>query len=95
MLIAPYYVLHMRNAREKKHGEQPWQVHSFFEGQGRLERSKCEGVGLVKRVPTICRRSAQVRYEPQEEVEGVRQEVREVKDEENGEIKVEGEPHTS
>ena len=28
-------------------------------------------------------------------VEGVRQEVREVKDEEKGEIKVEGEPHTS
>ena len=48
----------------------------------------CEGVGLVKRVHTLFRRSAQVRYEPQEEVEGVRQEVREVKDEENGEIKV-------
>ena len=30
-----------------------------------------------------------------EEVEGVRQEVREVKDEENGEIKINGEPHTS
>ena len=30
-----------------------------------------------------------------EEVEGVRQEVREVKSEEKGEIKVEGEPHTS
>ena len=31
----------------------------------------------------------------EEEVEGVRQEVREVKDEENGEINGEGEPHTS
>ena len=30
-----------------------------------------------------------------EEVEGVRQEVRDVKDEENGEINGEGEPHTS
>ena len=30
-----------------------------------------------------------------EEVEGVRQEVREVKEEENGEINGEGEPHTS
>ena len=30
-----------------------------------------------------------------EEVEGVRQQVREEKGEENGEIKVEGEPHTS
>ena len=29
------------------------------------------------------------------EVEEVRQEVREVKDEESGEINVEGEPHTS
>ena len=35
-------------------------------------------------------------YELQgEEVEGVRQEVREVNDEEKGEINVEGEPHTS
>ena len=41
-------------------------------------------------------RSAQVLHELQgEEVEGVRQEVREEKDEENGEINVEGEPHTS
>ena len=41
-------------------------------------------------------RSAQVLYKLQgEEVEGVRQEVREVNDEENGEINVEGEPHTS
>ena len=40
---------------------------------------------------------AQVVYELQveDEVEGVRQVVREVKGEENGEIKVEGEPHTS
>ena len=29
MLIAPYYVLHMRNALGKKHGEQPWQVHPW------------------------------------------------------------------
>ena len=42
-------------------------------------------------------RNAQVVYELQlgEEVEGVRQEVREVQSEEKGEIKVEGEPHTS
>ena len=40
--------------------------------------------------------SAQVLYELQgEEVEGMQQEVREVKDEENGEINGEGEPHTS
>ena len=39
---------------------------------------------------------AEVLYELQsEEVEGVRQEVSEVKNEENGEINVEGEPHTS
>ena len=40
---------------------------------------------------------AQVVYElyVEKEVEGVRQEVREVNDEENGEINVEGEPHTS
>ena len=31
----------------------------------------------------------------QEEVEGMRQEVREAKEEENGEINVEREPHTS
>ena len=55
------------------------------------------GVGLVKRVHTLFGRNAQVVYELQvgEEVEGVRQEVREVKSEEKGEIKVEGEPHTS
>ena len=57
---------------------------------------KCEGVGLVNGGHTLFGRSAQVLYELQgEEVEGVRQEVREVKDEENGEINVEGEPHTS
>ena len=55
----------------------------------------CEGVGLLKRVHTLFGRSAQVLHELQEEVEVVRQEVREVKDEENGEINVEGEPHTS
>ena len=56
----------------------------------------CEGVGLVNGGHTLFWRSAQVLYELQgEEVEGVRQEVREVKDEENGEINVEGEPPTS
>ena len=55
-----------------------------------------EGVGLVNGGHTLFGRSAQVLYELQgEEVERVRQEVREVKDEENGEVKVEGEPHTS
>ena len=56
----------------------------------------CEGVGLVSGGHTLFGRSAQVLYELQgEEEEGVRQEVSEVKDEENGEINVEGEPHTS
>ena len=56
----------------------------------------CEGVGLVNGDPSLFVRSAQVLYELHgEEVEGVRQEVREVNDEENGEINVEGEPHTS
>ena len=56
----------------------------------------CVGVGLVNGGHTFFGRSAQVLYELQgEEVEGVRQEVREVKGEENGEISVEGEPHTS
>ena len=55
--------------------------------------SKCVEVGLVKRVHTLFGRNAQqVVYELQvrEEVEGVRQEVREVK----GGIKVEGESLT-
>ena len=54
-------------------------------------------VGLVKRVHTLFGRNAQVVYELQvgEEVEGVRQEVREVKGEVKGEINGEGEPHTS
>ena len=54
----------------------------------------CVEVGLVKRVHTLFGRNAQqVVYELQvwEEVEGVRQEVREVK----GESKVEGESLTS
>ena len=54
----------------------------------------CVEVGLVKRVHTLFGRNAQqVVYELQVrgEVEGVRQEVREVK----GEIKVEGESLTS
>ena len=57
----------------------------------------CVGVGLVNGGHTLFGRNAQVVYELQvgEEVEGVRQEVREVKGEEKGEIKVEGEPHTS
>ena len=57
----------------------------------------CVGVGLVNGDHTHFGRNAQVVYELQvgEEVEGVRQEVREVKGEEKGEIKVEGEPHTS
>ena len=36
-----------------------------------------------------------LRTSSEEEVEGVRQEVREVNDEERGEINGEGEPHTS
>ena len=57
----------------------------------------CVEVGLVKRGHTLFGRNAQVVYELQvgEDVEGVRQEVREVKGEENGEINGEGEPHTS
>ena len=59
----------------------------------------CVGVGLVNGAHTLFGRNAQVVYEIQVgeggEVEGVRQEVREVKSEEKGEIKVEGEPHTS
>ena len=51
----------------------------------------CVGVGLVKRIHTLFGRNAQVVYELQvgEEVEGVRQEVRDVKGEEKGEVKVE------
>ena len=57
----------------------------------------CVGVGLVNGGHTLFGRNAQVVYELQEgeEVEGVRQEVRELKEEENGEINGEGEPHTS
>ena len=55
------------------------------------------GVGLVKRVNTLFGRTAQIVHELQvgKEMEGVRQEVREVKGEEKGEINGEGEPHTS
>ena len=55
------------------------------------------GVSLVNVGHTLFGRNAQVVYELQvvEEVEGVRLEVREIKGEEKGEIKVEGEPHTS
>ena len=59
------------------------------------EGGGCEGVGLINGGHTLfLGRNAQVVYELQvgEEVEGVRQEV---KDEENGEINGEGEPHTS
>ena len=54
-------------------------------------------VGLINGGHSLFGRNAQVVYELQvgEEVEGVRQEVLEVKDEENAEINVEGEPHTS
>ena len=58
----------------------------------------CGEVELVRQVHALFVRNAQqVVYELQvrEEVEGVRQQVREVKDEENGEINGEGEPHTS
>ena len=57
----------------------------------------CVGVGLVNGGHTLFGRNAQVVHELQvgEEVEGVRQEVREVKGEEKGEINGEGEPHTS
>ena len=68
-----------------------------FEGKGltvTLARVLCEGVGLVKRVHTLS--GGVHRFATNlKEVEEVRQEVREVKDEENGEINVEGEPHTS
>ena len=54
----------------------------------------CEGVGLVKRVHTLLggvhRCATNLK-----DVEEVRQEVREVNDEEKGEINVEGEPNTS
>ena len=53
----------------------------------------CVEVGLVKRVLSLFGGTRRVVCELQvwEEVEGVRQEVREVK----GEIKVKGDPHTS
>ena len=54
----------------------------------------CEGVSLVKRVRTLL--GGVHRFATNlKEVEEVRQEVREVKDEEKGEINVEGEPNTS
>ena len=57
----------------------------------------CVGVGLVNGDHTLFGRNAQVVYELQvgEEVEGVRQEVCDLKGEEKREIKVEGEPHAS
>ena len=48
------------------------------------------GVGLV-----TCKGVGLINGGHGEEVEGVRQEVREINDEENGQINVEGEPHTS
>ena len=54
----------------------------------------CEGVGLVKRVHTLLGGGHKFATNLKEGEE-VRQEVREVKDEEKGEINVEGEPHTS
>ena len=69
----------------------PFQSHLAYTAYPR-----CEGVGLVNGGHTLFGRSAQVLYELQgEEVEGVRLEVREVSDGENGEINCEGEPHTS
>ena len=54
----------------------------------------CEGVGLVKRVHNLF--GGVHRFATNlKEVEEVRQEVREVKDEESGEINVEEELHTS
>ena len=69
---------------------------SLFEVVG-VGLKTCEGVGLVNGGHTLFGRSAQVVYELQveEEVEGVRQAVREVKGEEKREINGEGEPHTS
>ena len=59
-----------------------------------VELTTCEGAGLVKRVHTLS--GGVQRFATNlKEVEEVRQEVREVKDEEKGEINVEGEPHTS
>ena len=68
----------------------------FFEVVG-VGLITCVELGSVKRIHTLFVRNAQVVHELQvgEAVEGVRQEVREVKGEEKGEIKVEGEPHTS
>ena len=54
----------------------------------------CEEVGVVKRVHTLL--GGVHRFARNlKEVEEVRQEVREVKDEDKGETNVEGEPHTS
>ena len=59
-----------------------------------FEDWSCEGVGLVKRVHTLL--GGVHRFATNlKEVEEVRQEVREVKDEESGEVNAEGEPHTS
>ena len=58
----------------------------------------CVEVGLVNGVHTLFlggMRRLFTNLQVEEEVEGVRQEVREVKGEEKGEINGEGEPHTS
>ena len=76
-----------------QHGTRTWNHRRL---PGNVRQSPCERVGLVNGGHTLFGRSAQALHELQgEEVEGVRQEVREAKDEENGEINVEGEPHTS
>ena len=58
-----------------------------------LGLTTCEEVGVVKRVHTLLGGVHRLAT-ALKEVEEVREEVRQVKDEENGEIKVEGEPHT-
>ena len=57
-------------------------------------RRVCEGVGLVNRVHTLLDGVHKFATNLKE-VEEVRQEVREVKDEGKREINLEGEPHTS
>ena len=85
-------------------GEERRRVQELCTG---LDRSLLEvvGVGLITCVEvslvngghTVFGRNAQVVYELQvgDEVEGVRQAVREVEGEEKGEINGEGEPNTS
>ena len=55
----------------------------------------CVEVGLVKRVHTLFGPNVQKIVHEPFQVEGVRQEVREVKGEDKGEVIVDGKPHTS